>query len=236
MAKNLSLRLHSLRVSFIASHLVLMNPCFADTPPPKIDNLSIIGTTEDTAVITINDKTYYLRENEQTPEGFKLTKIEETQLELEFEQHRSTYPFGFSSRLNAPATVPVAAPPVQKQEISIVPDAQGSYFVRGYIGNNSVRFLVDTGATSVAMNSQHAAQLGINYRQQGTKRLVSTASDVVTAYSVTIPQLRVGEIPIYAVNAFVIEGKQPDTILLGMNVLRQLEMEHQGSLLVLKQR
>ena len=52
----------------------------------------------------------------------------------------------------------------------------------GTINGRSVKFLVDTGATSVAMNSSQAKRLGIRYRLEGKPSTVSTASGFVKAY------------------------------------------------------
>ena len=53
-------------------------------------------------------------------------------------------------------------------------DRDGHFISEGTINGISVRFVVDTGATAVAMNSREAGHLGLNYRT-GTRARASTA-------------------------------------------------------------
>lgn len=126
--------------------------------------------------------------------------------------------------------------PSQQAEIQIWPDAGGMYRTTGTINDFGVSFLVDTGASSVAMNSAAAKRIGIDYRLRGKPRRVSTASAVVTGYAVTLRQVTVGELGFSNIDALVIEGPQPAEILLGMSYLQRLEISHRQGAMVLKQK
>ncbi|WP_087463428.1 retropepsin-like aspartic protease family protein [Oleiphilus messinensis] len=110
------------------------------------------------------------------------------------------------------------------------------YPAMGSINGLPVRFLVDTGATIIAMNRQHAKRLGIQFRLEGTPGKVATASGVATYYSVTLDRVKVGEIELTGVEAGVLDGDSPDMILLGMSFLKRLEMVEKDGVLQLIQR
>ena len=125
---------------------------------------------------------------------------------------------------------------VQQPSMRIWADQRGMYRTTGTINGFGVSFLVDTGATSVAMNSREAKRIGIDYRLRGTPTQISTASDVVTGYSVILPQVKVGQMTLSNIAAVVIEGDQPSEILLGMSYLGRLEISHQQGAMLLRQK
>jgi aspartyl protease family protein len=109
------------------------------------------------------------------------------------------------------------------------------YQVAGTINGRSVQFLVDTGATTVAMNDATARGLGIDYRA-GERSLVETASGIVEAFAVNLTEVAVGGIRVPNVRAMVIRGAQPSRVLLGMTFLSRTRIEHVQDALVLRRR
>ena len=95
---------------------------------------------------------------------------------------------------------------------------------------------MDTGATSIAMNSQVAARLGIDYKRTGKQGVSQTASGLVRMYGVKLAKVQVGEITMHNVDAGIIEGNFPTETLLGMSFLGQLDMKREGEKLELRQR
>ena len=110
------------------------------------------------------------------------------------------------------------------------------YATAGFINGQPVNFLVDTGATWIAMNSHQARSLGINFRFLGKRGHVSTANGVVPIYRVTLAKVRVGEIELTNVAAGVLEGNSPEEVLLGNSFLNRVEMQRQGQVMLLKQK
>lgn len=121
-------------------------------------------------------------------------------------------------------------------EVMIPRDQRGMYSTVGSVNGLPVNFLVDTGASTVAMNSQQAKRLGIDFRVIGRPSFVSTASGLTRAYQVSLHTVTVGGILLRNVDAVVIEGGFPLQILLGMTFLGSLEIQHQGTTLHLKQK
>jgi len=97
-----------------------------------------------------------------------------------------------------------------------------------------VNFLVDTGATNIAMNEIVAGRLGIDFRYSGTPTRVSTASGIAPAHNVTLASVRVGDIELKNIRATVLEGQYPREVLLGMSFLSRVELERKGKLTILR--
>ena len=82
----------------------------------------------------------------------------------------------------------------KSQKETIFVNSGGMYMTFGNINGRSVRFLVDTGASAIAMNTEQAKQLGIRYDKIGTPSSVSTASGFAKAYRVPLKSVSVGGI------------------------------------------
>jgi len=102
------------------------------------------------------------------------------------------------------------------------------------VNGGSVRFLVDTGATTIALPAADARRLGIDYLK-GPRGIVQTAGGPTAAYKVTLDTVRVGDIAINSVDAVVIEAGLPFA-LLGMSFLNRTEMKREGETMVLTKR
>ena len=99
----------------------------------------------------------------------------------------------------------------------------------------SLRFLVDTGATSVVLSSADARRAGLNYLA-GTRSFTQTANGVIPVYYVKLDSIRVGDITLNSVDAAVIEGDKLPIALLGMSFLNRMEMRRDGITLTLIRR
>lgn len=119
-------------------------------------------------------------------------------------------------------------------EVTIFSDKRGMYNTVGSINGLPVNFLVDTGATTIAMNKQHAKRLAIDFLVTGNPTFVGTASGVTKAYRVTLDKVSVGRITLRNIVAVVMDGNFPRQVLLGMTFLGQLEMQREGTALRLK--
>ncbi len=121
------------------------------------------------------------------------------------------------------------------QEIRVSPNRLGQYYVPGQINGQPVSFMVDTGASMVAISQRQAQQLGLPYRQ-GELGSVVTAQGQTQAYYFYLESVEVGGMRAEYVQAAVIEGDYPVDILLGMSFLSQVRLEHDGSILLLQER
>ena len=129
---------------------------------------------------------------------------------------------------------------VKAKEVMIRPDVRGNYLTQGLINGKRVDFLVDTGASSIALSQSLAKSLGINYQVNATKIKVKTASAIVDAYQVKFDNVAIDSIKLTNVDGIVIPDSQPianqkEFALLGMSFLGRLELEKKQNLMLLRQ-
>ena len=107
----------------------------------------------------------------------------------------------------------------------------GHYTGLASINGHPIHFVVDTGATSVALGADAAAQLGLDPKD-GTAGAATTANGTVATRVVTLGSVRVGEVVIYGVRAVVVPQAMPE-VLLGNSFLSHFQMRSDSSSLVL---
>ncbi|BCA96313.1 aspartyl protease [Legionella antarctica] len=116
-------------------------------------------------------------------------------------------------------------------EMILSADKEGHYHIKGRINEYPVEFLVDTGATLVAIPQALADRLHIRGRYPIK---MFTANGEVTGSLTRLKQLSVGEFILKDVKAVIIPGNDNSLVLLGMNVLSQFNMVQQDMRLILK--
>ncbi|MEM1229650.1 MAG: retropepsin-like aspartic protease [Pseudomonadota bacterium] len=141
---------------------------------------------------------------------------------------------GETLRLSLSGRIAGSFTPAQRQQVTINADELGQYYVRGAINGQFVNFLVDTGASIVAISSVMADGLGLDYRR-GQRGRVQTAQGLTDAFFLDLDQVTVSSLQARRVKAAVILGAYPVDILLGMSFLRSVRMEEDGGVLTLSQ-
>jgi aspartyl protease family protein len=122
-------------------------------------------------------------------------------------------------QLRASAEAPVAEPIVRPASISKASD--GHFWAEAEVNGERVRFLVDTGATAVALTAADAQRLGFAPKELDYAYTVTTASGPARAAQIKLASISVAGARIPNVEALVIE-KGLDTSLLGMTYLGRL--------------
>ena len=118
------------------------------------------------------------------------------------------------------------------EQVTLQRNAYGHYVFDGEINHKPVTFLVDTGATTTAIPAQLGEYLGL---RAGPAFNVTTANGVATAYATRLAQLKIGEIEFTDVRASLNPGMNGNEILLGMNVLGDLELIQRSDQLIIRQ-
>lgn len=127
-----------------------------------------------------------------------------------------------------------AAAPGSRPSVKLAADTRGHFVTDGAINDVPVRFLVDTGATMVALPAGDAQRLGLDYRK-GEQGLMSTAAGPTNAYRVKLDRVRIGTIELTNIDAVVIE-QGLGIALLGMSFLNRVEMQRDGATMTLIRR
>ena len=114
-------------------------------------------------------------------------------------------------------------------------DARGAFSTTGYVNGSATTFIVDTGATSVAISAEDARRAGIDFKAKGRRVAIATASGTSQGWAVTLDKVRVGGITLYQVPGVVVEHGLPVS-LLGMSFLSRTDMKRSGQTMTLIKR
>jgi aspartyl protease family protein len=193
-----------------------------------VENIQVQGLFSKKVVVLVDGQRHIVSVGKASPEGVKVISVDSDGAVLEVEGQRKHY--------NLASTVITTFSQPEKQQEKIFKNSGGMYMTYGNINGRSVRFLIDTGASAIAMNADQAKHLGIRYDKYGISSSVSTASGYAKAFRVHLKSVSVGDITQTNVEAFVIDGDHPGPILLGMTFLGRLSVEHSGNAMTLTQK
>jgi aspartyl protease family protein len=183
--------------------------------------VAFVGQFGDKAVLQIDGKRRVLAVGETSREGVELLSVTSDSAVI---LHR-----GVKRKLGFSAPGNTAYRQTPGVEVIIWADSRGHFQTPGTINGQLVSFLVDTGATSVAMNEVMANKLGIDFRYSGEPTTVMTASGMVAAHDVKLSSVKIGGIELTNVDGTVVEGGFPTEVLLGMSFLSQVDIERKGN-------
>jgi aspartyl protease family protein len=194
-----------------------------------VENISLQALFKDKAILTVDGTRRVLKAGDTSPEGVKLvsTDTQEEQATVEVEGKSEVLKLG---------VVISGFTAARRGSVILYPERGGHFFADGLINGVSVRFMVDTGATTIAMSSAAANRIGLDYRKLGRPGAASTASGFVRTYNLKLNTVQIGEITLHNVDAGVIEGNHPTEILLGMSFLGQLDMKRDSEKMELTHR
>jgi len=135
------------------------------------------------------------------------------------------------SRFN-PNREPVSVVQGDQIEVRLDSNSQGHFVADGLINGEPVTFLLDTGATDVAIPAEQAERLDL---ARGAPVALQTANGVTTGYRTVLESLTLGNIVLHDVRALIAPGFGGEQVLLGMSALKQLEFTQRAGTLVLRQ-
>ena len=188
--------------------------------------LNVVGLFSGKALVSINGGAPQSIGAGQIKNGVKLISADSESATFMVEGKRRTLKMGQA------ASVVGSASPATNDPVSLYADQAGHFLGNLTINGASLKYLVDTGASSVAMNSGDAKFAKIDY-EKGEKGMSSTANGVVQVYRVKLNTLKIGPIVLNNIDVAVIEGGSPPVVLLGMSALNRLDMKRDNSILTL---
>ena len=189
-------------------------------------SVSVVGLFKDKAIVIIDGGKPRTFSVGQTVQGVKLVVADSEGASFDVEGKRRTLGMGQSFAGGA-----VTA---GRQSVSLTADARGHFAAAGSLNGYPMTFLVDTGATSIAINAAEAKRMGLDYKA-GQAVGVGTAAGVVPAWRVTFNTVKVGSITLNQVDGMVVESGL-NVPLLGMSFLNRMEMKRDGQTMTLTQR
>ncbi|WP_395699286.1 TIGR02281 family clan AA aspartic protease [Aquabacterium sp.] len=164
-----------------------------------------------------------------TVKGVTLKRVGDGEAEVEIAGRTQLVRLGA-----APASVGGAGNAGSGREIVLPVGPGGHFMATGSINGKSVQFMVDTGATSIAMSQADADRIGIDWKR-GRRNLTQTAGGVVPVYGVNLSSVRVGDVEVSNVDAVVLQADMP-MVLLGNSFLSRFTMRRDSDTMRLERR
>jgi len=204
-----------MRSAALAALLALWaSSCLAGT---SVRVLSISGERVD--LLVNGSVTRSLYRGETSAEGVYVVEVRDDSVLIEVE--------GKSFRMTpGSSTTPSAV---------LQADPRGHFLVEVAINGTPVRAIVDTGASTVAINLEDARRMGVDLIGAPSV-MVQTAAGPRRALRARLTDVRLGDIQLQNVEATVSEANDLPIVLLGMSFLDQLYMQRSGRTLILTRR
>lgn len=189
-------------------------------------NVRVVGLFPNAAVLSVDGQRTLVKAGQTGPQGIKVISADSRSAVLSIDGQTRTHTLSRDYGNGGFATP-------EKRRLTISKGAAGHYWVTGSINGNSVPFMVDTGASSIAINAAQARRLGLDFKATGTPVTVSTASGTEQAWRVYLNSVKLGAIEVLGVDAMVLDSEFPRDALLGMSFLSRVRWrEEQGALIV----
>jgi aspartyl protease family protein len=190
-------------------------------------SLALGGRMGAKALVVIDGRTVVLAVG-QSEQGVKLLRWDQEVAVVE----RAGAQFRLVA--GAPARTVAGAAASGGDEI-VIPVGPGGHFVaNGAINGRVTRFVVDTGATSIAMSRDEAERLGLDL-SQGTPVPISTAGGNVMGRALVLRSVRLGDVEVHNVQAVVTPAPMP-FVLLGNSFLGRFQMRRDSDVMRLTRR
>lgn len=205
---------------------VLMAGLFLLAGAASAVNVGVVGLFPGKALLVVdgaNPKTYSV--GTAIADGVRLVAADRSSATIDVNGKRQTILIGehiSRSVSTGPASVTLQA------------DGRGHFVAQGQINGGSMRMLVDTGASLIAMSATDAMRLGIDYKK-GQPGMVNTANGAAPVFRVKLNTVKIGDIELNQVDAAVQESGLPFA-LLGMSFLNRTEMRREGEQMTLTKR
>lgn len=120
------------------------------------------------------------------------------------------------------------------KRIVLMADNQGHFINTGTINGKPMKYMVDTGASVVAIGKPDAERMGIKV-DDSQKVIMSTANGSATGWRVRLNSVRLGDVEVLGVTAVIMPEGMP-FVLLGNSFLTQFQMTRTNDQMVLEKR
>ena len=194
----------------------------------QAQSVALAGRMGERALLVINGTPHMLALG-GTANGVRLLRWDGDEAEVELAGGRARLRVG-----GTPAQIGNAPPSAQAREIVMTAGSGGHFTPGGAINGKTVRFMIDTGATLVAMGRDDAQRLGVDL-SDARQGLSQTANGPVPVHIVVLDRVRVGEVEINHVGAVVMPLTMP-YVLLGNSFLSRFQMRRDNDVMRLQLR
>lgn len=164
-----------------------------------------------------------------TVQGVRLVSLEEGRAVVEVGGQRLALALGA-----APGRIAAQDGGGAARQIILTAGSGGHFMAQGAINGRATNFMIDTGATDVAISQVEADRLGLRYAS-GRRMITHTANGTAPAWLIQLSSVRVADVEVYNVSAVVIPSDMPH-VLLGNSFLSRFQMKRDNEQMTLEQR
>lgn len=133
------------------------------------------------------------------------------------------------------SAAPSSPAPSNHRSVVLNRDSRGHFQVDARVDGRRMDFVVDTGASHIALRESAAARLGIHPTPRDYTIKTSTANGVISAAPIRINMVEVGGIVVRDVTGFVLPDQALSENLLGMSFLSRVKWNHDRGKLTIEQ-
>jgi aspartyl protease family protein len=208
----------------------LLGLCLALAAGASAQTVSLSGSLGETKALLLIDGQPHTVAVGSTVKGVTLKRVSEGEAEVTMGGKNQVVRMGA-----APARVGGGTSSGGGGNEIVLPVGPGGHFITtGSINGKSVQFMVDTGATVIAMSQGDADRIGIDWKS-GRRGLTHTAGGTVPVYGVNLTSVRVGNVEVFNVDAVVLQAEMP-AILLGNSFLSRFSMRRDSDVMRLERK
>ena len=207
--------------------LILALTALALTAPlaARAQNVALAGVLGGKALLVIDGGAPHALAPGDAQQGVRVISVGHDEAVVQVSDGQRTLHLG-----EAPVNV---STPGGGQRLVLRADARGHFINSGLINGHSMQYMVDTGASTVAIGQPEARRLGLKF-EQGQSVNMSTANGSTRGWRVRLDSVRVGSLELRGVEAIVTPQPMP-YVLLGNSFLSSFQMSRTGDEMVLQQ-
>ncbi len=180
--------------------------------------LVLSGVSGNRALLVIDGAPPRFLSAGQSHGGVKLLSVEGETATVEVSGRKQALQVG-----GAPVSVGKGGAASGGNRVVLTADPSGHFLPDGQINGRSVKFMVDTGATTVALGATEARRINLKF-EQGQRVQMSTANGISNGYLIKLDSVRVGDVVAYNVDAVISPQPMP-FVLLGNSFLNRFQMQ-----------
>ena len=201
--------------------------------PAAAQTVTLGGTLGDKAVLVIDGVPRTLSRG-ASHAGVKLVAVSGSEAEVEIANRRVTLQLGGAQVKFDAAGNSSGNGSANGNQIVMTAGSGGHFSSAGSINGQPVIFLVDTGATNIALSQTEAERVGVRWRD-GQRGMAQTANGPVPVHRARLASVRIGDVQVFDVEATVVP-MQMEQVLLGNSFLVRFQMKRENDTLTLVRR
>lgn len=202
-------------------------------PPATAQSVALRGVLGSKALLVIDGGTPRALAAGDSLQDVRVLQVSGDTAEVEIKGRRQTLRLG-EAPISLGGRGAAAGDPALGRRVVLKADNRGHFIERGQINGKTMVYMVDTGASSVAIGRSDAERMGLPFLK-GQPVMMRTANGDAQGWSLRLDSVRVGDVEVFGVDAVVAPLAMP-YVLLGNSFLAHVQMTRQGSEMVLERR